>query len=249
MGPLPSLGDSPDVATAQAGLIASAKQRIELGMVPPPDFTGVEKETISIPVRDGSSIPALLYRPTKTPVGGSPLIVLYHGGGWCIGTPEMEEDNCLIFVKLFGAIAISVDYRMAPGYAFPIPIDDSWDALKWVSFLFSIEGYYPANGRNIQFAANPSKLGADPRQGFIVGGTSAGGNIAAVVTVLARDEKLSTPVTGTWLNIPVTIHSDAVPEKYRSEYGSYEQNKDAAILDKKALEWLMSEYGSRYCCI
>jgi acetyl esterase/lipase len=137
MGPLPSLGDSPDVATAQAGLIASAKQRLELGMVPPPDFSGVEKDTISIPVRDGSSIPALLYRPTKPPAAGCPLVVLYHGGGWCIGTTEMEEESCLTFVKLSGAVALSVDYRMAPGYTFPVPIDDSWDALKWVKLSVS----------------------------------------------------------------------------------------------------------------
>jgi acetyl esterase/lipase len=134
---LPSLSDSPDVATAQAGLIASARQRVDLGMVSPPDFSGVEKETISIPVRDGSSIPALLYRPTDIPANGSPLIFLYHGGGWCLGIPEIEEHNCLTFVKLFGAIALSVDYRMGPGYAFPTPIHDSWDALQRVSFPVS----------------------------------------------------------------------------------------------------------------
>jgi acetyl esterase/lipase len=98
--------------------------------------------------------------------------------------------------------------------------------------------------RNIQCAANSSKLGADPKQGFIIGGTSAGGNIATVMSYLARDEKLNPPVTGAWLNIPVTIHSDVVPEKYQPEYGSYVQNKDAAVLDVKALKWLTSKYIS-----
>jgi acetyl esterase/lipase len=92
----------------------------------------------------------------------------------------------------------------------------------------------------IQCAANASKLGANPDQGFIVGGTSAGGNISAVISHLARDEKLSPPLTGIWLHIPMVVHPDAVPEKYKADYGSYEQNKDALIIGVKAVEWLLS---------
>jgi acetyl esterase/lipase len=121
------------VATAQEGLVAQVQQMLNQGPEwGAPSLSGVEKETISIPVRDGSSIPALVYRPKTSPVDGSPLVVLYHGGGWCLGVPEMEEENCLTFVKEFGAVAVSVDYRLAPTHMFPVPIDDSWDALKWV---------------------------------------------------------------------------------------------------------------------
>ena len=59
----------------------------------PENMENVEKSCIEIPVRDGSTIPALLYRPITAPKGDSPLLVAYHGGGWCIGTPDLEEVN------------------------------------------------------------------------------------------------------------------------------------------------------------
>jgi acetyl esterase/lipase len=93
---------------------------------------------------------------------------------------------------------------------------------------------------NIQYATNSSILGADPSQGFFIRGTSACGNIAAVLSLLARDDNFSPPISGVWLSIPLIVHSDAVSQKYRSEYGSYVQNKEAAILDVKAIEWQMS---------
>lgn len=97
-----------------------------------PDYAGVKKSTIEIPVRDGSKIRALLYQPENVPAEGSPLVFLIHGGGFCIGIPEMEENVALDCVKVHGAVALSVDYRMAPEHAFPGPTNDCWDALKWV---------------------------------------------------------------------------------------------------------------------
>jgi len=101
----------------------------------------------------------------------------------------------------------------------------SWDATKWA-------------------AANASKIGADPSKGFIVGGTSAGGNIAAVVSHLARDEKLSPPLTGVCLLIPALAdHSlKEFPEEYKHEIVSYKQNADAPILGQKSVDMFMDAY-------
>jgi acetyl esterase/lipase len=90
----------------------------------------------------------------------------------------------------------------------------------------------------VQLAANAAKLGADPKQGFIVGGSSAGGNISAVMALLARDTKLSPPLTGAWLYVPATIHDASMPEKYRSIHTSYEQNGDAPMLGKREVVFL-----------
>jgi acetyl esterase/lipase len=101
----------------------------------PPDYAGVLKSNISIPVRDGTSINGLVYKPATPPKSPSPLIVLYHGGGWVLGFPEAEEGTALVAVREFGAVVVSVDYRMAPEGPFPVPIEDSWDAVKWVSVV------------------------------------------------------------------------------------------------------------------
>jgi acetyl esterase/lipase len=74
-------------------------------------------------------------------------------------------------------------------------------------------------------------------KGFVVSGSSAGGNLAAVVAHQAVDEALEPPVTGVALMAPVLVHSDAVPEEWRAHYKSYEEHKDAPILDRRGIEW------------
>jgi acetyl esterase/lipase len=87
-----------------------------------------------------------------------------------------------------------------------------------------------------QAASNASQLGADPSKGFVVGGTSAGGNIAATISHLARDEKFSPPVTGAHLMIPAVCHIEDLPSKYKKDQHSWEQNEHAAILGRKACD-------------
>lgn len=92
-----------------------------------------------------------------------------------------------------------------------------------------------------QVAENASKLGADPSKGFIVSGASAGGNLAAVAAHEAADAKLSPPLTGVFLCIPFLVHPDAVPEKYKPHYNSWEENKDAMILDQRGMLWFFGK--------
>ncbi|KEF63724.1 uncharacterized protein A1O9_01702 [Exophiala aquamarina CBS 119918] len=183
----------------------------------------VVQEEIFIPSRDGHLVRCLAYKPAVQPQQGSPLIVLCHGGGWCFGSPEMDAVNCIKAAQRYHAVALSVDYRLAPEDPFPAAVNDSWDVLKWV-------------------AANASQLGANPSLGFIIGGTSAGGNMSAVLSHLARDTALSPPITGIWLGIPALLSHDAVPEKYQPLYLSREQNKDAPILPKAAMDMYEEAY-------
>jgi acetyl esterase/lipase len=221
MPALPGMGDFPDIPTARQFINQMMAQMAAAS--PPVDYTGVKKSDIQIPTSDGASIRAILYQPESKPAAGGPLVVLYHGGGFCLGTPEMEELFALELVKKHGAVAISVDYRMAPEHPFPGPITDSWDALKWA-------------------AKNASSVGADPSKGFIIGGTSAGAMITATISHMARDEKLSPPLTGVWLNVPMVIAQSVMPEKYRAIHTSYDQNKDAPVLDITAINFFMSEF-------
>src|SRR5256885_3196181 len=78
-------------------------------------------------------------------------------------------------------------------------------------------------------------MGGDPAKGFVIGGISAGGNLAAVISHIYRDEKMSPPLTGIYLSVPMLVCPEAVPGKFKHQYLSREQNKTAPILNKKIL--------------
>lgn len=185
----------------------------------------IKQTEMSYTARDGHQNRAKLFQPTTPPAGGSPLIVMFHGGGFCIGDPEGEEQSCRSFVQAFGAVCVSAAYRLGPEFKFPHAINDAWDALRWA-------------------AGHANEFGADPSAGFVVGGTSAGGNISAVLSILARDEKLAPPLTGQYLAIPaLTPGKNYVPEKYQHLYLSMEQNAHGVpILPRAAIDMFMEGY-------
>ena len=106
-----------------------AKNRKPLSLTPP----HVKVIDQTIPMRDGAEISIRIYSPANHNGKGSPLIVNYHGGGFMLGGLWMGNDFGIIVVTLFNAVLVDVDYRMCPEYPFPSPVNDSWDALKWVS--------------------------------------------------------------------------------------------------------------------
>lgn len=98
----------------------------------------VSSERISIPLRDGAESNSLLFKPRRKVEGGSPLVVLIHGGGFLFGSPEMEASACITAAKAYGCVCISLEYRLAPEAKFPVAIEDCWDALQWVWRIISI---------------------------------------------------------------------------------------------------------------
>lgn len=183
----------------------------------------VKKSETHYTTRDGTSMRVLVFQPAEAPAAGSPYIVMIHGGGFCIGSPEGEEQTCRNLVQAFGATCLSISYRLAPDFPFPYAPNDCWDALKWA-------------------AENYKQFGADPSKGFIVGGTSAGGNLTAVLAHQARDEGLSPPLTGQYLAIPAVGRGELVPEKYRDRDLSMEQNNDVPVLPVAAVNMFMGGY-------
>jgi len=120
-------------------------------------------------------------------------------------------------------VAVNVDYRLAPEYPFPTPVNDAYDALKWT-------------------ADNFTELGGNPVKGFLVGGISAGANFAAIVSHLYANDKLSPPLSGSYLSIPATIAPEVLPSKYKDVYLSREQNSKAPILNDDSIKLLESLY-------
>ena len=131
----------------------------------PPEIGAVKNVTADGP---GGPIPLRVYRPAGA-ASGTPLpaLVFYHGGGWVIGDLDTHDVQCRQITAEAGIAVVAVDYRLAPEHKFPAAVDDAWAATRWV-------------------VAHAGELGVDPRR-IAVGGDSAGGNLAAVVALLARD--------------------------------------------------------------
>jgi acetyl esterase len=114
----------------------------------------------------GGPLPARHYVPRGFAAPG-PLLLYFHGGGWVVGDLDTHDSVCRFLAASACVSVLSVDYRLAPEHPFPAAVEDAWAAFSWV-------------------AANTAALGTDPGR-VAVGGDSAGGNLAAVTCLLARE--------------------------------------------------------------
>lgn len=103
---------------------AILKEKWALRYLPGPIAEVVEQDR-KIPVRDGSKITIRVYKPVTKAEGGSPLIVMFHEGGWAMGDLSDEEVNCRLFSRDLGAVCVNVEYRLAPDHPFPTWINDA----------------------------------------------------------------------------------------------------------------------------
>ncbi|KAF2763314.1 alpha/beta-hydrolase [Pseudovirgaria hyperparasitica] len=200
--PLPPKPNTTDMKIQREHRAQILRDRQHLRPIPGP-IPEVREVDRQIEMSDGEYITIRIYTHTQRPRAYGPLYVAFHEGGWSMGDLSDEETNCRAFTKEFNAVCINVDYRLAPEHPFPRPVLDCWDALKWV-------------------AENYESLGADPHAGFIIGGASAGGNIAAVLAHLARDEHLTPRLTGQFLCVPVLADPRTLPAQYKPEFLSRE---------------------------
>lgn len=177
----------------------------------PPEMSAVKDLTA-----DGtlSPIPLRLYRPAGVaPTTALPVLVFFHGGGWVIGDLDTHDVLCRQIAGESGACVVAVDYRMAPEHKFPAAVDDSWAATRWV-------------------VAHAAELGIDPRR-LAVGGDSAGGNLAAVVALLARDHG-APAIAQQMLIYPVTDVSE--------ETRSYRDFSEGYMLTRDSMRWFKAHY-------
>ena len=168
-------------------------------------------EDLEIPGPAGA-IPARVYVPAVD--GTPPVVVYYHGGGWVLGGIDSHDGTCRALANASGAAVVSVDYRLAPEHPFPAAVEDAWAALEWV-------------------AANAAVLGGDPSR-LAVAGDSAGGNLAAVVAIQARDTG-APALRGQLLVYPVTDATMSHP--------SIEENASGYFLTKADMEWFFGHYA------
>jgi acetyl esterase len=158
-----------------------------------------------------------VYTP-KAKDGGDarPGLVYFHGGGWIIGDLDTTDAPLRKLANASGCVVVSVDYRLAPEHKFPVAAEDCYAATRYV-------------------ARHPRDFGVDPKR-LAVGGDSAGGNLAAVVALMARDRG-GPPVAFQLLIYPV-LNNDF-------ETASYKANATGYGLTRAAMEYYWKHYLPR----
>ena len=156
-------------------------------------------------------IPVRVYTPdVRKP---APALIYFHGGGWVLGDLESHDHVCRSLANKVQCAVVSVDYRLAPEAKFPAAVDDSYAATEWI-------------------AAHAAELGIDAQR-IAVGGDSAGGNLSAVVSILARDRK------GPRLIYQLLIYPGT---DMRMTAPSIEANADGPLLTKASMIWFIGHY-------
>ncbi len=194
------------VEAGRAQFLAMAKARA----VDPVPVDAVEDIQIPGP---GGDFQALVYTPENAS-GPLPLLVYYHGGGHVIGSPETHDPTARNLCAGAHCKVVSVNYRKGPEHKFPAAVDDAFAALQWC-------------------AANASSLGVDASR-IAVGGDSAGGNLAAVTALMARDAR------GPALSFQLLIYPVS---DYRCKSDSYERySKGYGLLEAETMSWFQNHY-------
>lgn len=168
-------------------------------------------ERLELPAADGMPLAACRYVPVRASRG---TLLYLHGGGFTIGGLGTHDSLCRQLALHSGAAVLALDYRLAPEHRFPTAVDDTWAALRWLA-----EGRLP---------------GCDPAQ-LAIGGDSAGGTLAAVGALLARDAGLA--LRAQLLVTPGTAaHADSA---------SHRLFANGFLLDAATIEWFFEHYIER----
>src|SRR5437879_2336151 len=192
---------------------AQARALIRSRLVAPaePEAVGaVYDERVPGPAGD---ILVRVYRPAVADTEALPVLVYAHGGGFVFCDLDSHDGLCRSFANLIPAVVVSVDYRLAPEHVWPAAAEDVYAVTQWA-------------------AHNTAVLGGDSER-IVVGGDSAGGNLAAVTALMARDRD-GPPLAGQLLLYPV-IAADFDTESYRL-FGKGFYNP------KPALQWYWDQY-------
>jgi acetyl esterase len=200
---------SQSVADARASYEAMAE------VLDPPRAALACVEELRIPADDGTMLGARLYVPSDDRNAPVPALLFAHGGGFTIGSLETHDSLLRQIALRSGAAVLALDYRRAPEHRFPVAVDDTWAALRWL-------------------AERAGALGLDATR-LAVGGDSAGGTLAAAAAIHARD--IGLPLRLQVLITPgTTAHADT-PSHRRFAHGF--------LLDTENIAWFFDQYIAR----
>jgi len=185
---------------------------------PQPDST---VETEDKDIAEGLKI--RIYHPPKINI--LDVVGVYtHSGGYITNSIDTEDATCRQIAKAVGLRIISIDYRLAPEYRYPVALNDCYAGAIW--------------------AVNHLGKAIEQKQKIIMIGTSAGGGLALGTALKLLDEGLEESLQGVVALAPVTCNPDAVPPEFKSRYVSYDENDNTTINSKSAMFTTFKTYGA-----
>jgi acetyl esterase len=167
-----------------------------------PALFGEPDPVRSVEDADADGVPVRVYRPEE---GDLPALVYFHGGGWVVGSLDSHDALCRTLAARSGCALVAVDYRLAPEHRFPAALEDAWTATQWAAQRF-------------------------PR--LAVGGDSAGGTLAAVVALRARDRGLP-------LALQVLVYAAT---DFSFDTDSYREHGTGTNLTEEGMRWFWAQY-------
>jgi len=180
------------------------------GVLDVPKVELIRVEDFTLAARDGYPIPVRLYADSHE--RKLPALLYCHGGGFTIGGIFSHDSVCREIARQSGATVVSIDYRLAPEWRFPTAVNDAWDVLE----TLAREG--------ARYGINPARLA--------VGGDSAGGTLAAVSAIHARD-------VGIALVLQVLIYPGTAAYQ---DTDSHQRFAQGPVLDKPLIDWFFAQY-------
>ncbi|SRR5579875_113411 len=184
-------------------------ERAAAGRLPTLPVASVVNRTVPGP---GGDLPVRIYTPNGS--GPFPLMVFFHGSGFVVCNLDTHDGTCRNLCSAAGCVVVSVDYRLAPENKFPAGVDDCYQATKWA-------------------AAHAWELNANSAR-IVVAGDSAGGNLAAVVALMVRDQG-GPALRGQLMIYPVTDY-------YKPGHPSYVDNAEGYGLTAAGMRWFWGHY-------
>jgi acetyl esterase len=205
--------DRIDLPPTHALSVDAARDALRDAFVTDPPDVDVAVRDLSIPGPGDDPATPLPVRAYRPPGEGHPTLVYFHGGGWVRGDLDTHDGLCRLLADASGCVVVSVAYRRAPEHPFPVPLRDAYAATAWVSDHADV-------------------VGGDPDR-VAVGGDSAGGNLAAAVSLLAR-ARGGPDLDHQVLLYPVTDHA--------FDTGSYAENAEGYLLSRASMRWYWRQY-------
>jgi len=184
-----------------------------MGALTDPQDVPIGKTSDAAVPGPAGDIPVRIYKPVAAGGEALPCLIYYHGGGFVIGDLETHDKLCRMLANESDCVVVAVDYRLAPEHKFPAAVEDAYAAARYVE-------------------ENAEEFGVDPNR-LAVGGDSAGGNLAAVVALMAKEK--GAPTLRFQLLIYPTVSGN-------EETPSVRENGEGYLLEKRTMDWFFAQY-------
>ncbi|KAK3678138.1 Telomerase-binding protein [Recurvomyces mirabilis] len=184
------------------------------------------KPSENVESKDGEvdGIKYRLYWP-KNASGSLPTAIWTHGGGYMTGDLDSDDLLCRVVAEHTNSAVVNVDYRLTPEYKWPVQLDDCMKVYKWAH-------------------KNASTFHGDPNKFYTIGASAGGGLALQIANVVLRDPELKSSLKGICAMVPLSVHPQNVPEKYKSMYKAYSENTDTPILTAESMDIFYHHAGA-----